>query len=149
MKEILTNRIKLTFNNMSNFKVYKLSFQIDDYNDYEKRTKFFRLIKELYISIENDFFVSKVLNKATFIFLVQNITLNKSTLNEHLDENILKELLNLCSNQYFYELDLNSDEIPNLLLLGMSMRKNINNKYSDFYSDSSELLSYVKMKGKM
>ncbi len=37
MKEILTNRIKLTFNNMSNFKVYKLSFQIDDYNDYEKK----------------------------------------------------------------------------------------------------------------
>ena len=57
MKEILTNRIKLTFNNMSNFKVYKLSFQIDDYNDYEKRTKFFRLIKELYISIENDLFL--------------------------------------------------------------------------------------------
>lgn len=149
MKEILTNRIKLTFNNNSNFKVYKLSFQIDDYNDYEKRTKFFRLIKELYISIENDFFVSKVLNKATFIFLVQNITLNKFTLNEHLNENILKELLDLCSNQFFSELDLNSDEIPNLLLLGMSMRKNINNKYSDFYSDSSELLSYVKMKGKM
>lgn len=149
MKEILMNRIKFIFNNRSNFKVYKLSFQIDDYNDCEKRTKFFRLIKELYISIENDFFVSKVLNKATFIFLVQNITLNKSTLNEHLNENILKELLNLCSNQYFSELDLNSDEIPNLLLLGMSMRKNINNKYSDFYSDSSELLSYVKMKGKM
>lgn len=149
MKEILTNRIKLTFNDASHFKVYKLSFQIDNYDDRERRTKFFKLIKELYISIENDFFVSKILNKATFIFLVQNITLNKTSLNEHLNEKILKELLNLCSNQYFSELDLSSDEIPNLLLLGMSLRANINNKYSNFFSDSTELLRYVKMKNKM
>lgn len=149
MKEILTNRIKLIFNDASNFKVYKLSFQIINYNDFEKRVKFFKLIKELYMSIENDFFVSKILNKATFIFLVQNITLNKSSLNEHLNEKILKELLDLCRNQYFFELDLNSDEIPNLLLLGMSVRTNTNNKYSNFFNDSSELLSYVKMKNKM
>lgn len=149
MKEILTNRIKLIFNDASNFKVYKLSFQMDNYDDREKRAKFFKLIKKLYISIENDFFVSKILNKATFTFLVKNAILNEAILNNYLDENILRELLSLCRNHSLSEVDLDSDNIPNLLLLGMSLRANTNNKYSNFFSDSTELLSYVKMKNKM
>lgn len=149
MNEVLMNRIKLTFNDTSSLKVYRLSFQMDNYDDRERRTKFFNLIKKLYVSIESEYFVSKVLNRATFTFLLKDEILNKSTLTKYLERNILEEILSMCNNYFLSEIDLNSDDIPNLLLLGMSIKPNINNKYSNFFNDSSELLSYVKMKNNM